>query len=174
MIIPVPLLALTTGLRVSELVALNVGDVRNGKGVKSIVTLRVTKGDRPGEVVLPERTRRKLGTFLVWKQRRAEGTSDDAPLFVSRGGGRGRARSGSRLSVRSAEHLFGLWQKRAGLDRRVNFHATRHTFATRLLRETKNLRLVQIACRHSSPNTTAIYTHPTVQERLVAADALDW
>jgi len=50
----------------------------------------------------------------------------------------------------------------------------RHPFATRLLRQTKNLPLVQIACRHSSPAVTAIYTHPSMQERLVAADSFDW
>jgi site-specific recombinase XerD len=54
------LLAFTTGLRVSELVALDIGDVRNGKGVKSVVELRAetTKGDKGGEVVIPEKVRR--------------------------------------------------------------------------------------------------------------------
>ena len=170
------LLAVSTGLRVSELVALDVGDLKNGKGVKTVVTLRpeTTKGHREGEVVLPEKVRRKVVSFLAWKAQRGEALDDQAPLFASRGGGRSGARSGSRLSVRSAEHIFSSWQTRAGLDRRLNFHALRHTFATRLLRETRNLRLVQVACRHSSPTTTAIYTHPSVNDRLVAADSFDW
>lgn len=113
-------------------------------------------------------------SFLAWKERRGESLEEEAPLFTSRGGGRGGARSGSRLSVRTAEHIFATWQDRAGLDRRMNFHTLRHTFATRLLRETRNLRLVQVACRHSSPTTTAIYTHPSVNDRLVAADSFDW
>jgi integrase/recombinase XerC len=165
------LLAVSTGLRVSELVALDISSVRNGKGVKSVAELRAehTKGGKGGEVVLPEKVRRKLVALLAWKADRGELLDDGAPLFVSRGGGRGGARSGSRLSVRSAEHIFARWQIRAGLDRRLNFHGLRHTFATRLLRETRNLRLVQIACRHSSPAVTAIYTHPSMQERLVAA-----
>jgi site-specific recombinase XerD len=50
----------------------------------------------------------------------------------------------------------------------------RHTFATTLLRKTKNLRVVQIACRHSSPATTAIYTHPSMQERVEATETLGW
>ena len=68
------LVALTTGLRVSELTALNVGDIRNGKDVRSIVTLRpeTTKGGKGGDVVLPERVRRKLVTFLRWKERNTQ------------------------------------------------------------------------------------------------------
>jgi len=170
------LVAVSTGLRVSELVALDVGDIRNGKGVKTVVTLRpeTTKGNRPGEVILPEKVRRKLVSFLSWKAQQSELLDDEAPLFVSRGGGRAGALRGSRLSVRSAEHIFAVWQARTGLDRRMNFHAIRHTFATRLLRETRNLRLVQVACRHSSPTTTAIYTHPSVNDRVKAADSFDW
>jgi hypothetical protein len=48
-----------------------------------------------------------------------------------------------------AEHVFATWQARAGLDRRLHFHSFRHTSATKLLRATGNLRLVQPACRHS-------------------------
>jgi site-specific recombinase XerC len=170
------LVAVSTGLRVSELVALDVGDVRNGKGVRSVVTLRAetTKGKKGGEVVLAEKVRRRVVAFLVWKERRREALDDGAPLFCSRGGGPAGATRGARLSTRSAQHIFGAWQARAGFERRVHFHILRHCYATRLLRETKNLRLVQIACRHSSPATTAIYTHPSMQERVQAADSLDW
>jgi integrase/recombinase XerD len=170
------LVAVSTGLRVSELVALDIGDVTNGKGVRSVIELRPehTKGGKGGEIVLPERVRRKLAGYLVWKQRRGEPIGDDDPLFCSRGGGPSGATKGSRLSVRSAERLFEIWQKRAGFERRANFHILRHTFATRLLRQTRNLRLVQIACRHGSPSTTAIYTHPSMQERVEAAESVGW
>jgi site-specific recombinase XerD len=148
------LLAVSTGLRVSELVALNAGDLVSGKGVKSIVVLRpeTTKGHRDGEVVLAEKVRRKVGTYLSWKKDAGEALDRDDPLFVSRGGGRAGALRGSRLSIRTAEHLFGAWQARAGFERRANFHILRHTFATALLRKTKNVRLVQVACRHISLN----------------------
>ena len=170
------LVAVSTGLRVSELVALNISDIKNGKGVKSVVELRAetTKGSKGGEIVLPERMRRKLGKYLSWKMEHGEDVNDHAPLFSSRGGGRSGAEKGSRLSVRSAEAIFARWQKRAGFERRANFHILRHTFATTMLRKTKNLRLVQIACRHSSPSTTAVYTHPSMQERVEAAESLGW
>jgi len=170
------LVAVSTGLRVSELTALNVADVKSGKGVRAVVTLRpeATKRKKGGEVVLPEKVRRQVVRFLAWKASKAEDLHDDAPLFCSRGGGRARAGKGSRLSVRTAERVFATWQERAGFDRKLNFHGLRHTFATRLLRATKNLRLVQIACRHSSPAVTAIYTHPSTQDMLDAADAVIW
>jgi integrase/recombinase XerC len=170
------LVAVSTGLRVSELVALNVGDVRNGKGVRSVVTLRAetTKGKREGEIVLPEKVRRKVAVFLTWKERRGQSTGDEDPLFCSRGGGGAGATKGARLSTRTAQRIFEVWQERAGFERRLHFHTLRHSFATRLLRETRNLRLVQIACRHSSPAVTAIYTHPSMQERVDAADSLTW
>jgi site-specific recombinase XerD len=170
------LVAVSTGLRVSELVALDVGDLRNGKGVRSVVTLRpeTTKGKREGEIVLPEKVRRKIASFLTWKERRGEALCDDAPLFVSRGGGPSGATRGSRLSVRSAEHVFATWQARAGFDRRLHFHGLRHTFATKLLRATGNLRLVQRACRHSNVNTTTIYAHVSSDDVARAAETLTW
>jgi hypothetical protein len=68
-------------LRVSELVPLDVGDVRNGKGVKSVVELRPehTKGGKGGKIVLPEKVRRRVAAFLAWKERRDERTDDGAP-----------------------------------------------------------------------------------------------
>lgn len=170
------LLTLKTGVRVAEATGLNVGDVRGGKGVRTIVPLRpeTTKGNKPRDIIIPESTRRKVAAYLSWKEKRGEPLDDAAPLFVSRGGGRGGRKGGGRLSIRSAEHLFTRWQKAAGFERHVHFHVLRHTFASATLRKTKNLRLVQDMLGHSSPTTTAIYTHPTTEEKIEAAESLDW
>lgn len=58
--------------------------------------------------------------------------------------------------------------KKAGIDKSVNPHMLRHTFATDLYRETKNLRMVQKALGHASLATTQIYTH-IVDEEMEAA-----
>ena len=47
----------------------------------------------------------------------------------------------------------------AGIDKEIHPHTLRHTFATNLLRQTKNLRLVQKALGHSNIETTVVYTH---------------
>lgn len=50
-----------------------------------------------------------------------------APLFCSRGGGRSRSKSGSRMSKRTAQAIFTSWQQRLGFDRTCNFHMLRHS-----------------------------------------------
>jgi len=167
-------LALGTGLRVSELVALDIGDVMSGKGVKGIWTLRAetTKGDRGGIIALPERLRRKVSRFVRWKREHGESIEMSAPLFTSRGGGRAGKRGGGRLSVRAAQRLFKVWQTRCGFDRHVHFHSLRHSFCTRLWKATGDLRLVQEAARHASPTTTSIYTHPTTEDILQAVQTI--
>ena len=167
-------IALGTGLRLSEIVALDVGDVRNGKGAKGIWTLRpeTTKGDVGGDIALPDRLRRKVSAFLRWKADREEPLDDDSPLFVSRGGGPGGKAGGGRLSDRAAQHIFKVWQVRCGFDRRLNFHALRHTFCSALWRSTGDLRLVQQAARHANPGTTSIYTHPTAEDVLRAVQEI--
>jgi integrase/recombinase XerC len=166
--------ALGTGLRVSELVGLEIRDVKNGKGAKGIITLRaeITKGRKGGEVVLPERLRRKLARFLRWKIERGEPAEPQAPLFCSRGGGRSRAPRYSRLSKRAAQATFETWQRRLGFDRRVTFHMLRHSYATGLWRATGDLRLVQMACRHASPTVTSIYAVPSTEDLLAAVQDL--
>ena len=167
-------IALGTGLRVSEIVGLNVGDVKNGKGARGLWVLRpeTTKGNVGGTVPLPERLRRKVSKFLGWKAEVGERLDDDAPVFVSRGGGRGGKRGGGRLSVRTTQAVFTRWQVRCGFDRRVNFHCLRHTCATNLWRATGDIRLVQRIMRHASTQTTAIYTHPTDEDVLRAVQTL--
>ena len=167
-------LALGTGLRVSELVALNVGDVKNGKGTRGLFELRpeTTKGNKGGEVALPERLRRKLGRYLKWKADKGEAMLPGEPLFCSRGGGRSGARSGSRLSKRAAQAAFKAWQKRLGFDRSCTFHQLRHSYCTNLWRATGDIRLVQKAARHSSPTVTAIYAVPGTEDLVRAVQDL--
>jgi site-specific recombinase XerC len=152
-------MALGTGLRLNELLGLDVGDVTaDGRTVRRRIVLRqaTTKGGRRGEVFLPERLIPKLAAFLSWKRSNGQAMDSDAPLFVS---GQGR-----RLSPRAAQWRFALWQARAGFDRRYNFHALRHSAVTNVYRASRNLFLAQRFARHASPLTTIVYTHPADEE----------
>lgn len=152
-------LALGTGLRLAELIGLNVGDVSpDGEYIRTRVRLRpeTTKNGRKGEVFLPERVIEKLRAFLAWKAMMGEALDGEGPLFVS---SRGR-----RLSARRAQMTFHAWQRRAGFDRRYGFHCLRHSAVTNVYRATRDLFLAQRFARHASPITTIIYTHPSDEE----------
>ncbi len=150
-------MALGTGLRFSELLGLNVGDVSSdGRTVRQRMVLAVTKGSSRGEVFLPARLIPKLRRFLAWKRKHGESLEPEAPLFIS-----GQRR---RLSPRAAQWRFAWWQERTGFDRRYNFHCLRHSSVTNVYRATRNLFLAQRFARHASPLTTSVYTHPADEE----------
>src|SRR5262245_56843357 len=152
-------MALGTGLRLRELLGLDVGDVSpDGRVVRRRVVLdpATTKGGRRGEVFLPARLIPKLRRFLAWKAADGESVASDAPLFVFS--------QGRRLSPRAAQWRFAWWQARAGFDRRYNFHCLRHSSVTNVYRATRDLFLAQRFARHASPLTTIIYTHPADEE----------
>ena len=157
-------LALATGLRQHELLALNVGDVlpENSDRVRRRLPLRVFKGSRnesdPQEVILPELVREKIKKFLDVRKRDGAVLSSSTPLFLSR--------IGRRLSARQVRDTFAQWQKRAGFERLFHFHSLRHAACTNLYRRTKDLRLTQRFGRHKSVLTTTIYTHPSDEDLL--------
>jgi integrase len=154
-------MALGTGLRLSELLGLNVGDVTpDGHRVRTRVRLRreTTKNGSKGEVFLPDRLVRKLERFLRWKRMMGESVEPEAPLFVSSWG--------RRLSARRAQMAFHVWQRRAGFDCVRNFHSLRHSAITNVYRASRDLFLAQRFARHASPLTTIIYTHASDEEML--------
>lgn len=158
-------LALGTGLRESELLALDVGDVATAqRKIRRRIVLRVfkrcTDSPAPQEVFLPDNLVYKLRRFVAWKSRQGESLEPDAPLFVSR--------HGKRLSSRMTREAFRRWQKRAGLSRLCSFHALRHSYCQNLYTRTRDLRLVQRAARHASINTTTIYADPSDDDLLRA------
>ncbi|AKQ68214.1 Tyrosine recombinase XerC [Myxococcus hansupus] len=151
-------LALASGLREHELVALNIGDIFNERGrARRHVTLTVFKGSRrhpaPQEGVLSDTVRAKL---LRLKRAQGHDVGPPAPLFLSR--------KGMRLATRQVCHGFTVWQERAGLERHLNFHCTRHTACTGASRRTKDIRLTQPFARQRSLNSTVIYTHASDDE----------
>jgi len=149
-------LMLKAGLRASEATALrpeHVGlmsgklSVREGKGAKDR-TLWV------GEEVLRE--------LQEWMDRRTKEANGSTFLLPTR--------KGTEVATSHLRRLVKRYARKAGIEEvnRVSPHTLRHTFATRLYRETSNIRMVQKALGHSDLSTTMIYTH-VVDEELEGA-----
>jgi integrase len=152
-------LALGTGLRLAEIVGLDVGDVFAPDGAPRVrvrVRAAIAKGGRAADVFLPDRLVTKLKRFWKWKRERGEDLVLDAPLFANQ--------SGRRISKRRVQFAWATWQRRAGFDRVYGFHALRHTAVTNVYRASRDLFLAQRFARHQSPLTTTVYTHPSDQE----------
>jgi integrase len=148
-------LALGTGLRLAEIVGLNVGDVFAPDGApRARVRVRkeIAKGGRAADVFLPDRLVTKLKRFWRWKRERGEALDPAAPLFANQ--------SRRRISKRRVQHAWSGWQRRAGFDRAYGFHSLRHTAVTNVYRTSRDLFLAQRFARHASPLTTTVYTHP--------------
>ena len=152
-------LALGTGLRLSELVGLDVGDVFVPTGAPRVrlrIRDAIAKRHRAGDAFLPDALTPKLTAFWRHKQARGERLDAMAPLFCGL--------SRRRLSTRRVQVLFHHWQRQAGFDRSYPFHSLRHSAITNVYRATRDLFLAQRFARHASPVTTTIYTHPSDEE----------
>jgi integrase/recombinase XerD len=142
-----------TGLRVSELVNLDVAQVNLSIGY----VLAAGKGSKQRVVPIGDMARSKLVTYLdvarpaLLKQRPA------SALFVSRRGG--------KLTRQGFWKLLRHRAIRAGITARISPHILRHSFATHLLEHGADLRSVQAMLGHARISTTQIYTH-VERERL--------
>ncbi|MEP7224438.1 MAG: site-specific integrase [Actinomycetota bacterium] len=154
-------LALGTGLRLAELVGLDLGDVYVAGGqprVRIRLRAEIAKRGRVGDVFLPDALRPKLERFWAHKVASRECVDPTAALFCSQ--------NRRRISKRRVQVLFRELQVQAGFDRLYPFHALRHTAITNVYRASKDLFLAQRFARHASPLTTVIYTHASDEDLL--------
>jgi integrase/recombinase XerC len=140
----------SAGLRVGELVGLNLADVDLADGVCVVRG----KGRKERLALLGDPAKLAL---KVWLEDRAAllGGRECEAVFVNKAGGRLTTRSVGRLLVK---HL-----RQAGLDPRTTPHTLRHSFATHLLDAGADIRGVQELLGHKSLTTTQVYTHVTTQ-----------
>ena len=135
---------LGTGIRLQELVTLDIDDVD-----LDAKHLRIrAKGDVPQVKFLKSNLRSLLRRYLA--ERRRQGTAS-AALFLSN--------RGSRISARQVANRIKFWLAKAGIDKDIGPHGLRHTFATHLYAATSDLLVVKRALGHRDISTTEIYTH---------------
>lgn len=149
----------TSGMRVSELAALDLRDLQPGQGIFRILG----KGSKERVVPVGSLADKALRAYLEVRPRILAGAGKDPrrqnALFVSQ--------RGSRLSVRSIEARIRKYTLGLGLGG-VSPHTFRHSFATHLLNRGADLRTLQEMLGHVSLSTTQKYTHISI-ERLKAA-----
>ncbi|MEJ2298057.1 MAG: tyrosine recombinase XerC [Woeseiaceae bacterium] len=135
----------SSGLRLAELVDLDLGDVDMADA-----TVRVTgKGGKDRIVPVG---RQALRALRQWHGTRAElAAADETALFVSN--------RGQRIRPRSVQARVKHWAKRQGIDANVYPHLFRHSFATHVLESSHDLRGVQELLGHANIATTQVYTH---------------
>ena len=135
----------SSGLRLAELVDLNVDDVDVADA-----TVRVTgKGNKDRIVPVG---RQALKALRQWAVTRGDlAAADENAMFVSN--------RGTRISPRSVQARVKHWGRQQGIDANVFPHLFRHSFATHILESSHDLRGVQELLGHANISTTQVYTH---------------
>lgn len=144
-----------SGIRVSELVGLNLEDCSLGR---RLIKVR-GKGRKERIVPFGRKAGESIARYLDCRGRllrRPGGRSEPNALFLNRLGG--------RLTARSVERLLTKYVREAALTLRVHPHLFRHSFATHLLNRGADLRSIQEMLGHESLSTTQRYTHIAVEE----------
>lgn len=147
----------SSGLRVSELVHLDNGDIDMPGG-----EVRVLGKGRKERIVPVGRI--AIAAIERWlEQRRPFAKADVTALFISQ--------RGARLGARTVQKRLHRWALDQGLDTRVHPHMLRHSFATHMLESSGDLRAVQELLGHSNIRTTQVYTHLDFQHLAKVYDA---
>lgn len=142
----------SAGLRVSELVGLNLLDMDLSDGV---VTVR-GKGKKERLALLGPEAVAAINRWLDDRKALLQETKKETEaVFLNKDGG--------RLTTRSVGRSLGKHLKAAGLDPRTSPHTLRHSFATHMLDAGADIRGVQELLGHKSLTTTQVYTHVTTR-----------
>lgn len=143
-------LLFSTGLRVSELCALDRDSIDLDKGMFSVRG----KGSKIRVAFISDSARDVLKEYL--KERR-----DIDPALFARDSKSPNKEEKLRLTPRSVQRIIKKYAIKAGISKKVTPHWLRHSFATDLLRNGADLRSVQMMLGHANISTTQIYTHFT-------------
>ena len=139
----------SSGLRISELVSLNVSDAADL--VKNPILRIIGKGQKERIVPVGKMAREAIHRYLdhsrnILSQRNPEETA----LFLNQ--------KGSRLTARGVDFLLEEYFKKGALQYKVSAHVLRHSFATHMLDNGADLKVIQELLGHESLSTTQVYT----------------
>ncbi len=143
-----------TGIRVSELVGINLDDLNFEE---RFIRIR-GKGKKERLVPFGARADEKLSRYLKIRQQINEGKIDEKALFLNY--------KGSRISPRSVERIVKKALNRTAIKRNISPHSLRHSFASHLLSRGADLRVIQELLGHESLATTQKYTHLDLKKLL--------
>ena len=139
-------IAYGAGLRVSEVISLKVGDIDSAR---MLIRVDQGKGHKDRYVMLSQPLLKLLRRWWLVKRPRAW-------LFPGR-------TPGAPLSARQLNRAVHIAAQRAGIDKRVGMHTLRHSFATHLLEQKTDIRVIQVLLGHKKLDTTALYTRVAIK-----------
>lgn len=141
---------LDAGLRLSEATSLRWKDLDLMSGQLKVVQ---GKGSKDRILWLPEED---LELLQSWKQRQSEKAGKSLEYVFT---AMSKGALGNKLDNRYVQDMVKRYAKKAGIEKQISPHTLRHCYGSDLLRQTKNIRMVQKALGHNQLNTTMIYTH---------------
>ncbi len=133
----------SSGLRLSELAALDMGDIDLSD---QSLRVRYGKGGKQRDLPIGSKAVSAINKWLAYRP-----VSSESALFTSN--------KGNRISQRSIQLRLDRWCIKIGLPEHVHPHMLRHSFASHLLESSQDIRAVQELLGHSNISTTQIYTH---------------
>jgi integrase/recombinase XerD len=148
------MLLYSSGLRLSELINLKVGDLELDEKVGWV---RTGKGEKDRLFILSDKVVERIKKVI-------DGKRPEDYVFQGRKG---------KISERLVQKVVNLAAKKAGINKKVSPHTFRHSFATHLLEGGENIRMIQELLGHSSLNTTQVYTHISKEELKRVKSPLD-
>jgi integrase/recombinase XerD len=134
------------GLRISEVIRLTTADINSQR---MVIHVRQAKGHKDRYVMLSEPHLAILRSY--WKRREPEGDLLFPGSLLNR-----------PITARSVQRAFREAADRAGLDETISPHTLRHSFATHLLEQGVDVRVIQVLLGHSNINSTARYARVAI------------
>jgi len=135
----------SSGLRLAELISINMGDIDFSDRVLTVTG----KGKKMRSVPVGQHAIKAIKNWL--KIRQSMVNENEEALFISQ--------RGKRISPRSVQERLKQWAIKQGLPSHVHPHMLRHSFASHMLESSGDLRAVQELLGHADISTTQVYTH---------------